>query len=216
MNRRDALRNTGLILGYSLSAGTVAAVVNGCKAPAEPDWLPSILSSKTIDIVAEIAETILPKTETPGAKEVLVHRFIDEAIKTSFGPNHRKHLIDGINGFDGVCQSATGSSFMDLSKSEREEYLVQLENQTIKINEEFMVKQAQKNKQGEKEPPNAGPMTTAEPTEFRHYYSDLKSLILAGYFTSEKIGKEVLAYDPVPQAYDPCMAITEDTKAWTL
>jgi hypothetical protein len=214
MKRRDALRTTGLLLGYSMSAGTIAAVMNGCKAPATPDWIPTTLDTATSDLMAELAETILPATDTPGAKDVLVHRFLDEALTHTFGPNHKAHLLSGINGFDTVCKEKMGASFMDLDGEKRLEYIMHLEEASSGEEDETFWEFTADDE--EKEQVSEEPTDLPEPTEFRHYYKDLKSLILTGYFTSEKIGEEVLAYDPVPQDYDPCMPMTEDTKAWSL
>jgi len=215
MNRRDALKNTGLVLGYSLSAGTIAAVMNGCKAPTETGWQPSTIDSSTMELIAEIAETILPATDTPGAKDVLAHRFVDEALTYSFRPNHKAHMLNGLKGLAASISKLAGSSFMDLDSDKRLAAVIQLEETADAYDKEFDAKIKAEEEEA-KEPVVAGPMVDIEPTEFRHFYSDLKSLILAGYFTSEKIGKEVLAYDPVPQDYVPCMSITDDTKAWAL
>ena len=44
----------------------------------------------------------------------------------------------------------------------------------------------------------------------------LRSVTVLGYFTSEKVGKEVLHYDPVPGAYDGCVPIDQvGRRNWT-
>lgn len=44
----------------------------------------------------------------------------------------------------------------------------------------------------------------------------LRSLTVLGYFTSEKVGKDVLHYDPVPGAYDGCVPIDRvGRRNWT-
>lgn len=218
MKRRDALKSTGLVLGYSLSAGTIAAVMNGCKAPTETGWMPTTLDKGSVDLIAEIAETILPATDTPGAKDVLVHRFVDEAITKALRPNQKAHIIKGIKGLGPMIKDLTGSSFMDMNAEERLAAVIKLEDTADAFNKDFYAKQRAKNEaeNAGKEPERAGPMVDIEATEFRHFYSDLKGLITAGYFTSEKVGKEVLAYDPIPGGYDPCMEMTSDQNAWTL
>jgi hypothetical protein len=39
---------------------------------------------------------------------------------------------------------------------------------------------------------------------------------LFGYYTSEKVGKEVLNYDPFPGAYHGCVPIDEIGNGWAL
>ena len=80
MNRRDALKTSSLILGYSLTAGTAVAVLSGCQADPALDWTPVNLDKKQALLVAELCEIIIPKTETPGAREALVDRFIDAIL----------------------------------------------------------------------------------------------------------------------------------------
>ena len=44
----------------------------------------------------------------------------------------------------------------------------------------------------------------------------LRSVTVLGYFTSEKVGKDVLHYDPVPGAYDGCVPIDQvGRRNWT-
>lgn len=45
----------------------------------------------------------------------------------------------------------------------------------------------------------------------------LRQLVLLGYFTSEKVGKEVTQFLPIPGQYDPCMPLSDNHgKAWTI
>lgn len=48
------------------------------------------------------------------------------------------------------------------------------------------------------------------------FFHLIKELTLTGYFTSEKIGKEVTHYDPVPGRYQGCIPLAEVGNAsWT-
>jgi gluconate 2-dehydrogenase gamma chain len=69
MNRREALKQTTLILGYAVSAPVAAAMLNGCKAKPQLNYKPVFFDEEQAALLAEIAETILPKTSTPGAKD---------------------------------------------------------------------------------------------------------------------------------------------------
>ena len=65
MNRRDALERVALILGGTVIGG--AAFLQGCKNPSEKAAAFS-LSQDQIAFLDEVAETIIPTTNTPGAK----------------------------------------------------------------------------------------------------------------------------------------------------
>ena len=60
-------------------------------------------------------------------------------------------------------------------------------------------------KEAAKFPPNLwGIVLDPKPAPIT-FFRRMKSLTLMGYFTSEKIAKEVLVYDPVPGTYIGCM-----------
>ena len=48
------------------------------------------------------------------------------------------------------------------------------------------------------------------------FFLQLKELTYSGYFSSEIIGEQVLAYDPVPGEYIGDLAVQEVDKAWSL
>src|SRR5437762_10021618 len=62
IDRREALRRAALLLGGALAAPTVAGVLAGCQAARVPDgaWAPRALSRAQVELVAAMAEHILP------------------------------------------------------------------------------------------------------------------------------------------------------------
>ena len=119
MNRRDALKRTALIMGYAVSASTIAAVMQGCEASGDPDWMPTYLTKDQSDLVAEIAEVILPKTDTPGAKDVFVHRFVDTMFGEFMEEKDKAIFVDGLASVDQASQSAHGKNYVDCSTEEK-------------------------------------------------------------------------------------------------
>lgn len=191
MNRRDALKYTALSLGYALTATTASAILHGCTADSAPDWLPSTLTDQQIEALSAIAETMLPTTESsPGAKDVFVHRFIDELMTNWASEETRsKWLAD----FDELHTKIGGNTeepaFHKMSAEEQHEVLSTL---------------------------NTEALTAENPEPHEVYYKQLKGMIIGAYFTSEQIGKEVMAYDPIPGAYEGCIPYEEGDKAWSL
>ncbi|MCB0688122.1 MAG: gluconate 2-dehydrogenase subunit 3 family protein [Saprospiraceae bacterium] len=60
-------------------------------------------------------------------------------------------------------------------------------------------------------------LASSHPQEpIRALFFTLKNLSLLGYFTSEKIGSEVLNYDPVPGGFKGCIPESEVGNIWTL
>jgi hypothetical protein len=44
----------------------------------------------------------------------------------------------------------------------------------------------------------------------------VREFALLGFFTSERIGKEVLVFDPIPGGFKPCIPMGEVGNAWTI
>ena len=79
MNRRDALKNTVLVLGYTVAVPSLANIFSSCNnnAGTALGWEPQFFSSSQVALISELTEAILPKTKTPGAKELHIDQFID-------------------------------------------------------------------------------------------------------------------------------------------
>jgi len=80
MKRREALRSTAFLAGCGLSAGTIASIISGCKNDPKL-YVDSFLGNDYVSLLGEMVETVIPATDTPGAKEAGVHLFIDEAAQ---------------------------------------------------------------------------------------------------------------------------------------
>ena len=72
MNRREALKKISLVLGASLSAQITAGVMGQIlnTGPSLP------VSADREKLISELADVIIPTTDTPGAKAAGVEKFI--------------------------------------------------------------------------------------------------------------------------------------------
>jgi hypothetical protein len=192
MDRREALKTTTLFLGYTLTASTTAAILNGCKADTSTTgYAPKFFSEDEMTLMAEVCESILPKTDTPGAKDALCHRWIDEKVKTFSEAAEQKVIQKGLTKFDEVAKSKYSKSFVALSPNEKEAVLGVLFEESKKHD----------NKDG-KEP---------------HIFTYLRENTISGYFTSEVGAKGGLGnFKPVPGPYQGCVDIKDVGKVWVL
>lgn len=195
MNRREYLKQTALFLGYALSATTVSDVMLACKSQVNIEWKPVFFTPEQANLIAEIAETILPKTDTPGAKELGVPQFIDKIISLTRNEAGQQDLIAGMEAFEQAAKDKFGKAFVELDVSQRREFLIEQD----KNSPPFPVSMW-----GIILDPNPKPIT---------FYRGIKSMVLTGYFSSEKIGEEVLVYRPVPGQYAGCVPY-EGQNAW--
>ena len=79
MKRRDALKNLGLAAGFAITAPSIFSLLQSCTSA--PTWMPTYFTNDEKEIVVNLVDIILPKTEgTPSATEVNVPQFIDKYI----------------------------------------------------------------------------------------------------------------------------------------
>ncbi|MDX2246943.1 MAG: gluconate 2-dehydrogenase subunit 3 family protein [Bacteroidia bacterium] len=123
MKRRDAVKQVAILVGGVLSVPAVAGILQGCEAETGPDWIPEFFSVEQGDLVAEIAERIIPATDTPGAKDALVHRLIDKLLKVHFSPTEQEDFLTGLESLN----QAGEKPFLSLSKEEQTSVLIAAE-----------------------------------------------------------------------------------------
>ncbi|MBT8292258.1 MAG: gluconate 2-dehydrogenase subunit 3 family protein, partial [Eudoraea sp.] len=67
MDRRIALKNMGLALGYTVATPTLLNLVQGCKTVDTVDWTPDFFTKDQGNVLYKLVDIILPKTDTPSA-----------------------------------------------------------------------------------------------------------------------------------------------------
>ena len=127
MNRREVIKNVALMLGGAFSAPTLMAMDNWENA-AKPNINGSAFSLTETQqkIVAEIAELIIPKTETVGAKDVGVPAFIEKMLKDCYKAPEHQSFMEGLTSMEKV-------NFLGLNTDEKRGVLKLLEQETKKI-----------------------------------------------------------------------------------
>jgi hypothetical protein len=185
MNRRDALKNTMLVLGYTVAVPSLTSIFSSCNnnAGTALGWEPQFFSASQAAVISELTETILPKTKTPGAKELHIDQFIDKIIKQILSPEDQEKLKKGVDAFEAESKEVNGKSFVESSPEERTKLLTKLEAESEKVTGNIWGFSLKKD---------------IPPIPF---YRHVKELTLLGYFTSKEIGKDILVYDPVPGKY---------------
>jgi hypothetical protein len=76
-----------------------------------------VLSQYERNILSAIAETILPETETPGAIEAGVPRFVELILSDWHTAEERQPVLDGMARLDQDCKSAYGKGFAECGES---------------------------------------------------------------------------------------------------
>ena len=189
MNRREAIERTALILGYAISAPAMMGVLNGCKATPELAFKPVFLTEDQARLVSELAEIIIPKTDTPGAKEAGVPAFIDTMLKDVYGQADKDKFLAGLASFNDEAKKSAGSAFVDLEPTKQVEFFKSVHDPAVEGTKSGAIKE-------------------------RPFVLTLKELTCLGFFTSEPGATQVLQYEPVPGAYHGCVPLAEVGKTW--
>jgi hypothetical protein len=196
MNRRQVLQRVAYLMGGAVSAPAVLGLLNGC-SPKKQEvlWQPVFFSKEQGAIVAEVAEIIIPRTRTPGAKDVGVPGFIDTMLQDVYEQEDRERYLSGLQEFDDAARKAHGKAFVDLSKAQQTE-LVQ------KFNDDAVATEL---------------AYDPRPADLkRPFILMTRELTLLGFFCSEVGATQVLQYIAVPGAYQACVPVAQagNGKAW--
>ncbi len=215
IDRRKALRNMGLSLGYIVAAPTLISLVQSCKQDATVAWTPEFLTQEEGTVLQKLVDIILPKTDTPAASEVQVHIFIDRFVNQILEKEQKELFKMGMGKFmDKALKDSGNTNIADLKAEDLEPVLAN----ALKTPKED---QAKYNRSiGEyTEAVRTGNPATLEDGISRFAFADnLRKLTIMSYKTSEYIGENVLAYLPVPGEYIACGNLQELTggKAWSI
>jgi gluconate 2-dehydrogenase gamma chain len=125
LSRREMLKNISLATGFVFSASVSAAFLNGCSADGALDWKPVNLSNSEALMVEELCERIIPETDTPGAREALVHRYIDESL-TYFEKEDKAAFKSGLNDIDKLAREKYKKAFLKLTDIHKDDILTML------------------------------------------------------------------------------------------
>jgi hypothetical protein len=202
IDRRDVLKSLSLITGYALTAGAASAFLAGCKSDTKEvaagttsTGTKSVLSSDQIKLVAEVAERIIPKTDTPGAKDAGVEQYIANAITGFYKPDDQKYLLEGLTQFDKIANNKYKKNFVELTNENKDDILRMMANDWKKEDEikKHKIEALRKEFGAATEIPNE--------LKRNHIFKEIRDLTVTGYCTSEIGATKLLVYDPIPGPY---------------
>jgi hypothetical protein len=123
MNRRDAIKKAALLLGGAFSAPTLMAMSRWEQNTIGAGGLDFSLTDMQRKIVAEVAEMIIPKTTTSGAKDAGVPAFIEMMVKDCYLKPEHLSFVEGL-------ATLEQDKFLDMDAATRTARLKKLEAET--------------------------------------------------------------------------------------
>ena len=167
------------------------------QAPGDA-YVPRALTGRQFQLVTRIVDLILPATDTPGAKTVGVHRFIDLLLAQSLLEKDRKALVDGLRAIDDKCRLLHGADFLESGETRQLALLQELDARASVI-KAFPPHPAASAATGAARP---APVADAV-----HAFGTLKQLTLHGYFNSETVMHKILHAPIIPGRFEGCVPI---------
>ena len=152
-----------------------------------------LVSIDAMGCQTEIAETILPRTRTPGAKDAGAGLFMATFVSDCYTARQQATFRAGLADID----KRAGGRFVSLAPEARTELLRTLDAEAKSHTAE--VTETGTPEEGEAMP---------------HYFTMLKQLAIFGFFTSKVGATGVLQYVAVPGRYDGDLAYVPGTPAW--
>lgn len=190
MNRRDAITRVGLLLGGTIVGANM--FLEGCKPADKKEGSNLAFKPEDSAYLDEIAETILPATNTPGAKAAKVGAFMIVMVTDCYTKDDQKIFHEGMEKLNTASTKKFDKDFMALTPEQRHELLVQIDNEQKDYTK----------KKKESDP--------------AHYFRMMKELTLLGYFTSEPGATQALRYVESPGKYEGCIPYKKGDKAWAM
>ena len=182
MNRRELLQRSSLLIGGTL-LGADSLLAKTINWDAMGDELLGtkgigIFTKKQIRLLNEVAETIIPTTDTPGAKAAKVGQFMAVIVSDCYDAAYQGRFMDGLAKLDVDSIGRYGKTFMKCPQNLRHDHLVELDAEQ---------KAYYKTKKKE---------------DKDHYFRVIKDLVLWGYFTSEIGATKALRFVEYPGRYE--------------
>ena len=173
INRRTAIRHLAFI-----SAG--AALLPSCFHEQTGERLS--LNHFKVDahqqkVLEELTITLIPTTDTPGAKEVSAHRFVWKMLDDCATPDDQSKFLKGMQQFDAAAKTSGGQSFVRLDPAGRATLLSAIESKKM---------------------PDA---------DLNFFYTTTKRLTILAYSSSQYFLTKVQVYELVPGRWHGCVPV---------
>lgn len=120
MNRRQAVSTVAVIVGGTVVGSNL--LLTGCKPKETKTASPTDFSAEDIALLDEVAETIIPETNTPGAKAAKVGAFMKVMVTDCYDEKNQQVFAEGL-------AALKAKDFMALDAAKRKELLIALDKE---------------------------------------------------------------------------------------
>jgi hypothetical protein len=188
MNRRGYLKRFAFFSAFGFSSFSIYKLLN---INVAVDF--SIIRHRK-NLLNELAEVIIPRTQTPGAKDADVGEFIIKMLEFCMERKSQNNFVDGLLNLEDYILKRYDKPFIECSASEKVSVLNYLEQEAI----------------------YSSPLLRKIRYKLigKPFFIMLKELTVEGYCTSQIGATRGLAYIYIPGTYNACVPITKNQKSW--
>lgn len=196
MDRRELIKRLGLLVGGSvvLPAALSARDENWSFSDQMAYGKLKLLNKSQRKMLVELAETIIPKTGTPGATDAKVGPTIELLLQDCYKPEDTAAFVAGLVALEAECKATYQAGFVKILPEKRTEILKKWEAEAIAERTRRRIAKEQ-----------------GQPAIF---WFTLKSLTLFCYFTSEPGQTLALNYVQTPGRWDASVKMEEGYRAF--
>ena len=192
LNRRVLLQRAILLAGGA-SMPSLAAF-----AEAEAKGAKSLASAQ-FAILDDVVETMIPATDTPGARGAGVPQAFDALMRNWASKTSKATFIALLNDIDRKALAEEGQAFTALAPEQKTAFLARYDKSELpkaRRRHDIVV---------------GGTKYPLDPP-----YVRFKELVATLYYLSEVGATQELRYEHDPGVWDPAMKMTPETRAWAI
>jgi hypothetical protein len=195
MKRRDLLSMIAAATGTAFVGSNVLAYT---VMPIQ-DSKDSGYSNDEVAFFNEVGEIIIPRTDSPGAKDANVGSIMSILLADCYSPVQQKAVKIGIESLRSKAKTRYAKDFLLLTHEQRIALLSSIDEEADMQNKKTVFANSSSNENELMLP---------------HYFTIIKQLVLFSFFSSEVGATKVLRYEAIPGSYDGDLPYKKGDKAW--
>jgi hypothetical protein len=180
MKRRTALRSLAVLVGGTMA---LPAWASGWEAGSLAPLPLPLADARQTALLGELVETIIPASDTPGARELGVHLYILTMLADCYDKAAQNRFMEGLQELDQLVKAGYGKTFEACSAAQRLEILQGREAAARLL-----------------------------PSEQEPFFPFLKNMAIQGYLNSAYVMRDVYRYELVPARFHGCVPVKQSAK----
>jgi hypothetical protein len=188
MKRRDALKLLAATAALPLLSGEAFSLFRAIHQDLPATPVLKTLNPHQNATITNIAELIIPQTDTPGAKAARVNEFIDLILTEWYDDQERANFLTGLTDVDTNSQKLFGKDFISATPEQQTQMLIELDNEVVRSQKSVS-------------PPS--------PDEEK-FFESMKQLTLVGYYTSQIGFEQELHEQIISPTHSSCAPLVSE------